>query len=122
MLNKLFSMNKCHSLPNGKIFSIFCLLKMPKEEKTVSKIRVKSNQEFFLSLNNSSQTHQGSISPTCLHTAFMRADHKSAKKTVKSSVFFVLLGSAHAIATCKTLVKSTTGVICQSFKCSFYTG
>ncbi len=42
-----------------------------------------------------------------LWRAFTPADPKSAKKTVKPSVFFVLFGSARAEAAHKVLVKST---------------
>ncbi len=46
-------------------------------------------------------TNQGSILPTCLQAAFTSADPKSAKRTVKPTLFFfALLRSAH-----KTLVK-----------------
>jgi hypothetical protein len=51
----------------------------------------------------------------------MRADHK---KAVKSSVFFALLGSLHAKAARKTLVKSTPDVnftnILQAAFCQDY--
>jgi len=42
-----------------------------------------------------------------LHAAFMHADPKSAKNTVKPSVFFALLGSARIKAARKMLLKST---------------
>jgi len=42
-----------------------------------------------------------------LQAAFVLADPKSAKETVKLSVFFALLGSALAKAAHKTLVKLT---------------
>jgi len=42
-----------------------------------------------------------------LHEAFAMADPQSAKKTVKFSVFLVLLGSASTTASHKTLMKST---------------
>jgi len=45
-----------------------------------------------------------------LRTAFTHKDPKSAKKTVKLSVFFTLLGSASAKATHRTLIKLTPGV------------
>jgi len=45
-----------------------------------------------------------------LRAAFMRADPKSAKSTVKPSVFFALLEYAHVKASIKMLVKSTPGV------------
>jgi len=41
--------------------------------------------------------------------AFKQADHKSAKNTVKLSVSFTLLGSAHIKAACKMLVKLAPG-------------
>jgi len=41
---------------------------------------------------------------------FTRADPKSAKNTVKLSVFFALLGSEHILAECKMLVKSIPGL------------
>ncbi len=50
-----------------------------------------------------------SISSTCLLKAFTSADPKSAKNTVKLSVFFVLSGSSQAKASRKMLVKSTPG-------------
>ncbi len=50
------------------------------------------------------------ISQTCLWAAFMCTDSKSKKKTKKSSIFFVLLGSICAKAACKMLVKLTSGV------------
>ena len=40
-----------------------------------------------------------------LRVAFTRANPKSAKKTVKSSSFFALLGSACVKAACRTLMK-----------------
>ena len=42
---------------------------------------------------------------TILRAAFTRADPKSAKKTVKLSSFFALLGSAREKAAYKMLVK-----------------
>jgi len=42
-----------------------------------------------------------------LRAAFRRADSKSAKKTVKLSVFFALLGSAFEKAAQRTLMKLT---------------
>jgi len=53
--------------------------------------------------------NQGSISPTCLHTAYMRKDHKSAKIQSSHQCLFALWGSALTKAACKMLVKSTTG-------------
>jgi hypothetical protein len=44
-----------------------------------------------------------------LQAAFTHADPKSAKKTVKLSVFFTLLGSASAKATHRSLMKLTPG-------------
>jgi len=44
-----------------------------------------------------------------LRAAFMRADTKSAKKIVKLSSFFVLLGTARVKSACRTLVKLTPG-------------
>ena len=44
-----------------------------------------------------------------LQAAFKRADPTSAKKTVKLSSFFALLGSAHVKATRRTLVILTPG-------------
>jgi hypothetical protein len=51
-----------------------------------------------------------------LHIAFKHADPKSAKKTVKFSVFFAILGSACAKAACRMLVKLTPGshLLCMS--------
>jgi len=42
-----------------------------------------------------------------LQAAFTQADPKSAKNTVKPSVFFALLGFERVKAACKMLVKST---------------
>jgi len=42
--------------------------------------------------------------------AFTRADPKSAKKTVKWSVFFALSGSVGAKASGRTLMKMTPGL------------
>jgi hypothetical protein len=42
--------------------------------------------------------------------AFTRTDHKRARKTVKLSVFFAHLGSAHLKAALKMLMKLTPGV------------
>ncbi len=50
-----------------------------------------------------SQFHQD------LTNSFAHPDPKSSKMTVKSSVLFALLGSAHVKAALKTLVKLTTG-------------
>jgi len=44
-----------------------------------------------------------------LQTAFASADPESAKNTVKSSVFFVLLGSSSVKTVHKTFVKLTPG-------------
>jgi len=43
-----------------------------------------------------------------LTPAFTCADHESAKKTVKLSIFFALSGSAHAKAAHRTLVQLTS--------------
>jgi len=43
----------------------------------------------------------------------LRTDPKSAKKTAKLSVFFVLLGSVCVKAACKMLVKLTLDVHCR---------
>ncbi len=48
---------------------------------------------------------------TCLHSAFTHADPKSAKNTVKLSIFFALLGSVGAIAASKMLMKLTQGAV-----------
>jgi hypothetical protein len=45
-----------------------------------------------------------------LQAAFTLQDPESAKKTVKLSVFFALLGSARAKATRRTLMKLTQGL------------
>ena len=45
-----------------------------------------------------------------LRATFMRADTKSAKKTVKSSSFFVLSGSVSVKDACRTLMKLTLGL------------
>jgi len=42
-----------------------------------------------------------------LRAAFACTDLKNAKKTVKLSVFFALLGSAHTKAACRTLMELT---------------
>ena len=52
---------------------------------------------------------QGSISPMCLRAAFTPADPESAKKIVKLSSFFALLGSVCVKAACRMLVKLTPG-------------
>ncbi len=44
-----------------------------------------------------------------LGAAFMHADHKSAKRESSHQCFFALLGSAHAKAERKALVKMTPG-------------
>jgi hypothetical protein len=63
-----------------------------------------------------------------LLAAFVHADPKSAKNTVKPSVFFALPGSASAQATCRMLMKLTLSVSmvtvltlfgCQGFIDSF---
>ncbi len=46
-----------------------------------------------------------------LPAAFMHADPKSAKNTVKLSIFFALLGSAGAKAACRMLMKLTRGAV-----------
>jgi len=45
-----------------------------------------------------------------LQAAFVRTDHKCSKKTVKSSVFFMLLGSAHIKVLSKMSMKLTPEV------------
>jgi len=45
-----------------------------------------------------------------LHAAFTSADPETPKKTDDLTVFFVLLGSAHAKGAHKALVKSTLGL------------
>jgi hypothetical protein len=45
-----------------------------------------------------------------LREAFMLTDPESARKTVKLSVFFVLLESERAKAACRTLMKLNPGV------------
>jgi hypothetical protein len=52
----------------------------------------------------------GSISPTCLCTAFMQTDSQRPKKSDKFSVFFALLGSARAKAVCRMLMKLAPGL------------
>ena len=57
-----------------------------------------------------------------LRAAFALVDPKSAKKTVKLSSFFVLLGSARAKAACRTLVKLNLGLwFLQYFSLIFVT-
>jgi len=51
----------------------------------------------------------GSISPTCLHTAFKSADPKNAEKSNALTVFFPLLRSGRVKTLHKMLVKSTPG-------------
>jgi len=51
----------------------------------------------------------GVSSINVLRAAFMLASPESAKKTVKLSVFFALLGSARVKAVHRTLAKSTPG-------------
>ena len=48
-----------------------------------------------------------------LWAAFMRADPKSAKKTVKLSSFIALLGSASVKAAFRMLMKLTPGPACM---------
>jgi hypothetical protein len=50
-----------------------------------------------------------SISSTFFPQLFAHVDPKSAKKTIKLSVFFALLGFAHAKAASRTLMKFTSG-------------
>ncbi len=59
---------------------------------------------------NQTFTLDGSVSVNfinVLRAALMHTDAERAKKTVKSSVFFVLLGSAQVKAVCRTLMKLT---------------
>jgi hypothetical protein len=49
----------------------------------------------------------GLISPTFYAKLFTRTDPKSAKITIKTSVLFALLETAHVKALCKILVKLT---------------
>ncbi len=72
----------------------------------------------FLWYNN---RHHGSISPTpglnfinVLRTAFMCADPRSIKKTVKFSIFFTLSRPMSVKAQCKTLVKLTPGAVVKN--------
>jgi len=46
-----------------------------------------------------------------LCTSFMLVDPKSIKKIDNLSIFFMLLGSAHVKAVCRTLMKLTTGLL-----------
>jgi len=48
---------------------------------------------------------KGSISSTCLRTAFMRSDPKSAKETDGLTIFFALLRSLRKKASRKMLAK-----------------
>jgi hypothetical protein len=50
-----------------------------------------------------------------LRTAFTSKDHKSAKNTVKSSVFFALLGSERSKAAHKPLMKLTPACTVVNF-------
>ena len=45
-----------------------------------------------------------------LQAAFMHEDPKRAKKTIKLSSFYAILGSARVRAACRMLVKLTPGV------------
>jgi len=49
----------------------------------------------------------GSISPTCLQTAFTFKDPKSAKRLPSHRCLFALFGSLNVKSVCKTLVKLT---------------
>jgi len=60
----------------------------------------------------------GSISPTCLHTAFRRIDSKSAKRQSRHQCLFALLGSVYIKAARKTLVKLTPDHV---YRPSFFT-
>jgi hypothetical protein len=51
------------------------------------------------------ESHQGTISPTCLCQAFMRKNPKSVKIQSSSQYLFALLGSAYVKAARKTLMK-----------------
>jgi len=50
-----------------------------------------------------------------LRTAFMLADPKSVKKTVKLSIFFMLLGSTSVKAVSRTLMKLSPGWMSSTF-------
>ncbi len=63
----------------------------------------KGHVEFFFKVMFRPRVNFTNIS----HTVSTRADLKSAKNTVKLSVFFSLLGSVRAKAACKTLMKLT---------------
>jgi len=53
------------------------------------------------------ETDLGSISPTCLQTAFTFKDPKSAKRLPSHRCLFALFGSLNVKSVCKTLVKLT---------------
>jgi len=59
---------------------------------------------------NMATTEPGVNFSNVLHGAFTLIIPKSAKNTVKSSVFFTLLGSASVKAVCRTLMKLSPGV------------
>jgi len=63
----------------------------------------------FVKLTPSVSRQPGVDFTNILRAAFASADPKSAKKTVKLSVFFVLLGSACAKAAHRMLMKLTPG-------------
>ena len=54
-----------------------------------------------------------------LHTAFALVDPETVKSTVKSSVFFTLLGSTSTKAVGRTLMKWTAGYYSQSLSSGF---
>ncbi len=74
--------------------------------------RVYVNELFvLLTLSKSKLCHWPRVNFTgILRAAFMHSDPKSAKYTVKSSVFFKLLGSTCVKAACKMLMKSNPGI------------
>ncbi len=57
------------------------------------------------------QRDQVLISPTCLHSAFISAYHKGAKRQLSHWCLIALLGSACSKAAHKMLVKLTPGIL-----------
>jgi len=80
----------------------FCRLDFTPESFDVSDAIVEKNRVF---LNRVVRSVVNFIN--ILRAAFWRTDPKSAKNTVKQSVFFALLGSTHAKAAHKMLMKLT---------------
>ncbi len=82
--------------------SAILLLKRPAARLLILRIWETKNKNSFIG-----QSHHGSISPTCLHTAFTSTDPKSAKRQWSHQYLFAFLGSSRAKAGCRMLVKLT---------------